>query len=348
MLNGELQRKVRALESVPLAHMDAVVEELLSQPLVNVVQGLHDPDIFASQVKTATERVEQKNGNPPLDSLVGLSALSLSSPASNSEPLGTINTPPISSAHSGAVTPSSEQERLAAAVGRLGFDTGAQVAIVELLLTLPKKERALCIFNQEYLRSKVTEAQYVLHAEDDTPSSNQSAPAGPGRPTSPLVQNPQKAASEPAVSHVATSSSQNAPCKLNDQPTHSINVPQHTLASLAALPAEEIIGLLDSHELDYLSLPKADPLVVKSTDEFINNIQGKPTHEQKQLLGEKLYDANTPYVTFCLTHVHRRFKVIRVRILFLCQRSIFLTSLLPGCRRSALKERYARFYFHLR
>lgn len=317
VLNGELRRKVRALQLVPPVHMDAAVENLLSLPLMDVVQGLHDSEIFASQVKAATEFADRKNGNSPLNHLVGLSSLPLSSPRTDVEPLGTIITPPVSNAQSGAATPASEQDRLAAAVGPLGFDAGAQAAIVELLLTLPRKERALCIFNQDYLKSKVAAAQNVLHAEDDTPSSNQNVSADPGRPTLPPVGNAKNAASEHVVSRVVTSpvtpSSQNTPSSLNDNPTYSIETSQHTLTSLAALPAKEIIRLINSHMLDYLPLSKADPLVAKSTDEFIDNLQGKPTHEQKQLLGEKLYDANHSSQVTLSYYTCRRFKVIRVR-----------------------------------
>lgn len=332
MLKGELQRKVRAMESVPLVHMDAVVEYILSLPLVNVVEGLHDPEMFVSLVKTATEHAERRNGDSPVDPLVGLSALSLTSPGTRGEPAGMITPPPAQSAQSRAVTPASERERLAAAVGRLGLDNGAQVATVELLATLPKKERALCIFNQDYLRSKVAEAQDVLHAEDNTPSSNQSAPAAPGRPTPPPVESGEKAASEPAVFRVITHSTmpsnQETLYKSGDPPARSANTPQHTLTSLAALPAKEIIRLAGSPALDYLPLPKADSLVLKSTDEFIDNLQGKPTHEQKQLLGEKLYVSgisspiSLPHIT-CF-----RFKIIRVRILLLRQRSVSLISFL--------------------
>lgn len=176
--------------------MDAVVDQLLSLPLVDLVQGLHDSEMFVLQVTSATEQVENKNTAPLSDPLVGLSSLSLASPRLNN-----VSSPrPASPAAThGRTTPASEEDRFATAVGRLGVQIGSIPAIVELLLTLPKKERALCLFNHEYLKAKVAEAQEVLEAEDEIPASNQSAPAAPGRPTPTPVKGGDKAASDPAV-----------------------------------------------------------------------------------------------------------------------------------------------------
>ena len=38
-----------------------------------------------------------------------------------------------------------------------------------------------------------------------------------------------------------------------------------------------------------LPLPKADPLVTRSTDEFIDSIQGKTIAQQKQAVGDRLF-----------------------------------------------------------
>ena len=62
----------------------------------------------------------------------------------------------------------------------------------------------------------------------------------------------------------------------------------HTIASLARLPASEIIRLANSSSATGLPLPKADPMVVKATDEFIDSLIDKPINQQKQQLGDKL------------------------------------------------------------
>jgi hypothetical protein len=43
-------------------------------------------------------------------------------------------------------------------------------------------------------------------------------------------------------------------------------------------------------------------LVTKTTDEFVDKLQGKPAHEQKQLLGEKLYDPRHLFIRSISSH----------------------------------------------
>uniref|UniRef100_UPI003753E7F9 RNA-binding protein RRM4 n=1 Tax=Mycosarcoma maydis TaxID=5270 RepID=UPI003753E7F9 len=63
----------------------------------------------------------------------------------------------------------------------------------------------------------------------------------------------------------------------------------HTLSTLAALPAAEIVRLANSQSSSGLPLPKADPATVKATDDFIDSLQGKAAHDQKQKLGDQLF-----------------------------------------------------------
>ncbi|KAG8842982.1 hypothetical protein FRC20_004110, partial [Serendipita sp. 405] len=86
-------------------------------------------------------------------------------------------------------------------------------------------------------------------------------------------------------------------------PTSSV----YTLASLSKLPASEILRLASSPRSTGLPLPKADPSVVRETDDFVNNLTDKPLAQQKQLLGEKLFKTvkgfgvkNAPKVTIYL------------------------------------------------
>lgn len=73
-------------------------------------------------------------------------------------------------------------------------------------------------------------------------------------------------------------------------PSHSMTTTatMHTIASLAHLPAAEIVKLASSLSATGLPLPKGDPLVVKVTDEFIDSLQDKPVQQQKQALGDKI------------------------------------------------------------
>ena len=65
----------------------------------------------------------------------------------------------------------------------------------------------------------------------------------------------------------------------------------HTLASLALLPATEIVRLARAPggAGQGLPLPKADALVVRDTDAWVDSLQSQPTAQQKQAVGQKLH-----------------------------------------------------------
>jgi polyadenylate-binding protein len=349
VLTGELGRRVKNLETVPAVDLDRVVNALVSLSLSEVVQGIHNPEKFATQVKAATERIATEtqlaqgiHDPEKFAAQVELAAeqlateskpaqgirdpekfaiqveLTAEQPATESKPaqgatgqiatesssivlpsapgtptaVGTpLLTPPRTSSPSGSLAVVSDRDRLVIAVSRLELDPDKCGTIADLLLTLTKKERALCIFNVEYLKTKVAEAREVLEADDaeDVPASYRSAPAAPNRPpTSPVpVDNGIKSVSEPAIPQslpTPTTSPQSLPAS---PPSGSKT---YTLTSLALLPAKEIIKLTESpsEALTGLPLPKADPLIIKATDEFVDTLASKPIPQQKQLVGEKL------------------------------------------------------------
>ncbi|KAG8904770.1 hypothetical protein FRC01_008610, partial [Tulasnella sp. 417] len=65
----------------------------------------------------------------------------------------------------------------------------------------------------------------------------------------------------------------------------------HILATLARLPAIEIIKLANSPNATGLPLAKADPEVVKATDEFIDGLERQSEEQKKQVVGTKLFKA---------------------------------------------------------
>ena len=288
VLTGELGRRVKTLGTVPAADLDSVVEALVSLNLSEVVQGIHDPEKFAAQVKTATEQITARNNNVSL--LESVSITVPSTPASTTAVGTPLFTPPRASSPSGSVAPISDRERLISAVSRLESDADKCGAIADLLLTLTKKERALCIFNVEYLKTKVAEAREVLEADDaEDLAVSQSVPPTLGRPSiSPIpIDNGIKSVSAPAVPQSLSPAAPSIP-SLPD--TRSSETDTLTLTSLAALPAKEIIKLAESpsESLTGLPLQKADPLVIKATDDFVDSLANTPVQQQKQLVGEKL------------------------------------------------------------
>lgn len=64
-------------------------------------------------------------------------------------------------------SPATERERLSAAVARLETDERVAADILEMILSLKKKDRALCLFNSDFLEEKVAEAKEVLAMQDD-------------------------------------------------------------------------------------------------------------------------------------------------------------------------------------
>ncbi|KAJ6487794.1 hypothetical protein C8R45DRAFT_994317 [Mycena sanguinolenta] len=59
----------------------------------------------------------------------------------------------------------SQRERIRAAVNKL--ESSRQDELTDLLMSLPKRERAMCLFNVKVLRAKVADAKTVLDCDDD-------------------------------------------------------------------------------------------------------------------------------------------------------------------------------------
>ncbi|GAA6047071.1 hypothetical protein JCM3770_004182 [Rhodotorula araucariae] len=143
-----------------------------------------------------------------------------------------------------------EHERLAAAVARLVAEEAQRRRVLALLEGLSKKERALCLFNDEVLKTKVAGALEVLEAEDEPVAEDH----------------------EQAALHCGT--------HLADAPT--------SLAALAVLPASSIIPLLPSLAPS-LGISAAAQADMDATLAFVDSLAGKPPSEVKQKLGERLF-----------------------------------------------------------
>ena len=298
VLTGELSRRIKANESVPANELDAVVESLVSLSLSEVVAGIQDPSKLVEQVACARATLKPKTPSPAKSPSPANSqdsrlldptqlAATASAPEHPSTPISvsaSLSTPPRTSSPSGSVPPTSEKDRMAAAVAKI--ESSRQGELVELLMSLPKRERAMCLFNVEVLRAKIADAKMVLDSSDmEEESKAEPSPAPvPVTPqakkisTASLGDSPQT----PALSSRGPSAT-SSPVPVTPGST------SYTIASLARLPAAEIIKLANSSSTTGLPLPKADPLVVKATDEFVNGLLDKPIQAQKQQLGDKLY-----------------------------------------------------------
>ena len=151
----------------------------------------------------------------------------------------------------------------------------------------------MCLFNAEILRAKLADAKMVLDS-DDSEQNEDEAPLT----AKPLVQSapvtPQaKKTSVPRVEdspHTPELSSKGPSAASSPLPgTPGGATLTHTIASLAKLPASEILRIVSSpSSATGLPIPKADSIIMQGTDEFIDTLRDHPPHVQKQRLGDKL------------------------------------------------------------
>lgn len=243
VLAGEFNRRVKELPTIKSEQVDGIVSELVKLKLAEAVEALNNPVSLFQHVSDAKDKLPQSPvaSHVPASATLGVPAQRTVS-GSSADNLSIMSSAPASS---------KERERiLKAVIGVL--PQGSPVEdITDMLASLPKKERALCMFNPEFLKSKVDEAREILDMEDEEDGAE---PVSKGKP-SPEVEAPKT----------------------------------YTLASLSKLPAAEIVSLANSSHAAGLPLPKPDPAVVKATDEFIDSLDGKPPHDQKQKLGDQLF-----------------------------------------------------------
>ncbi|KDR80240.1 hypothetical protein GALMADRAFT_223130 [Galerina marginata CBS 339.88] len=309
VLTGELSRRVKSLDTVHDKGVDEIVESLVSLSLSNVLQYLDDPTKLKDQVESYKSKMPkpetpEESPSRPDSASASQDSRSLdnnnataSAPEHPSTPVSSpsLLTPPRTSSPAGSVPPVSERDRIFAAIAKL--ESTRQSELTELIMSLPKRERAMCLFNAEILRAKLVDAKMVLDSDDvddrdgrdghatDT-QSTKSAPAPvPVTPQAkkinpPLVASPQT----PDLSSRGPSATA-SPVPVTPGSSSTV----HTIASLSRLPAAEIIRLANSASATGLPLPKADPLIVQSTDAFIDGLLDKPVQAQKQALGEKLF-----------------------------------------------------------
>ncbi|KAG6830599.1 hypothetical protein H0H92_015880 [Tricholoma furcatifolium] len=309
VLSGELSRQVKKLELVPEGDLSAIVDSLVGLSLSEVVQCIEDPiklEVHVNNMKANLRApVPSKSPSPSASQdsrLLDPAALNAtaSAPEHPSTPVSVspaMSSPPRTSSPSGSVPPASERDRMLAAVTKL--ENARQAELTDLLMSLPKRERAMCLFNVEVLRAKLVDAKMVLESDDGEEeeqkvADNQSTKSAPQPTNVPVTPQAKKTISRleesPKTPDLSSRGPSAASSPLPGTPGGASNSTSgHTISSLAKLPALEIIRLANSSSSTGLPLPKADPLVVQATDEFIDSLRDKQIQQQKQLLGDKLF-----------------------------------------------------------
>ncbi|GAA6039867.1 hypothetical protein JCM8097_006770 [Rhodosporidiobolus ruineniae] len=154
----------------------------------------------------------------------------------------------------------SEHERLLEGVRKVLSAKGREEEtdeVVGLIESLPKKERAMCLFNPSVLAQKVDEALAIVSVSSD----EEDTPAAPAPPV-------------PS----STAPTTVAPLSLDD---------------LAALPSSAVLSSLRSAPSSALpaGVSAPNPAQERETTAFMDALEGKPVHEVKQKLGERVFKA---------------------------------------------------------
>lgn len=295
VLTGELSRRIKASDLVPQTEITVIAESLVSLSLSEVLQTIEDPAKLKDQVQSLRNSLQAKRplvtSNSPSPASQDSRHLdpnsanaTASAPEHPSTPVSV--SPPRTSSPAGSVPPASERDRMFASISKL--ETSRQKELTDLLMSLPKRERAMCLFNVEVLRSKLVDAKMVLDSDDGvnepiiSESGTHAVPVTPQKNFTSV--NLRESPATPALSFNGPSAA-SSPLP----PTPGGGNAAHSVISLSKLPASEIVRLASSPSATGLPLPQADPHVTRTTDEFMDSMRDKPIQMQKQLLGDKLF-----------------------------------------------------------
>ena len=151
--------------------------------------------------------------------------------------------------------------------------------LTDLLMSLPKRERALCLFNTEVLRAKIADAKIVLEAaEEEEPAP---APA-------PIPVTPQKKVAVVGVSTPQTPdlSSRGPSVAASPAPqTPGTNVSSHSFDALAQMPFTKIFDLINSGaNLPSLSV---SPELIEETNQWVTSVSAHSLPTFKEQAGRK-------------------------------------------------------------
>jgi polyadenylate-binding protein len=309
VLTGELSRRLRSLDSVNATEVDSLVDALIGLSLSEVVTAMQDTAKLEDQIERVRRAMPARSPGlaPPVTTpspsnsqdsrLLDPNALNAtaSAPEHPSTPISVspaLSTPPRTSspAPSVAVSTASERERIYAAVTRLEPTHAAD--LTDLLMGLPKRERAMCLFNVEVLRVKIQDAKAVLEALEDDEEPAPVAPPAPA-PVTPVKR------ATAAVTSPATPDLSSRGASAAASPTPATPGTAYTLAALARMPAGEILKLARKPNGPPLPFEKADPLVVKATDAWLAEIGSQTEPKCKQAVGNKACVAASDFCVPC-------------------------------------------------
>jgi len=259
------------------------VDSIVSLSLSDVVSVIQDPMKLADRVRAtkSSPSPAPSHDSRLLDPVT--SATIASAPEHPSTPVsipGSVVTPPRTSSPSGSLHLTSERERMVQAISRLEKSQIGE--LTELLMSLPKRERALCLFNTEVLRAKIADAKIVLEAgEEEEP-----APAPAPIPVTPQKKVPVVGVSTPQTPDLSSRGPSVAASPAPQTP--GTNVPGHSLDALAQMPFTKIYELINSGaNLPSLSV---SPELTEETNQWVTSVSAHSLPTFKEQAGRKWWE----------------------------------------------------------
>ncbi|CAG8543332.1 9561_t:CDS:2 [Paraglomus brasilianum] len=153
VLMSELQKRFRNIPSVPQDEVNPIIEFLLANKLQEILNFLKDPQALQQKITEARQLLHKDKSRRNLDE----STPSYTTPRST-----TLNTTSLAQ----SMLP--EREKFLRAIGK--FNKRHSEEILDLIMSLPKKDRSMCYFNAEYLDKKIVEAIAAVEFTHEDPS----------------------------------------------------------------------------------------------------------------------------------------------------------------------------------
>lgn len=156
----------------------------------------------------------------------------------------------------------------------------SQIAeLTDLLMSLPKRDRALCLFNTEVLRVKIADAKIVLEAGEEEGSVHSSAPI-------PVTPQKKVVVAEVTTPETPDLSSRGPSVAASPAPqTPGTSVSSHSFDTLAQMTFSEIHGLIKSGaNLPSLSV---SPELIEETNQWVASVSSHSLPTFKEQAGRK-------------------------------------------------------------
>ncbi|KAF7722569.1 hypothetical protein EC973_002959 [Apophysomyces ossiformis] len=163
-----------------------------------------------------------------------------------------------------------QRQKMMEAVMRCGDYGNIVDDVVDMLLTLKRKERSLCLFNQDFLKEKIRLAMEALDAFNDVADEDAGENEYAELPRAPMTAS--LASSAQTTTHMTPSI---PAATVNAAPMMTLPPRENRAIPIVRPPAPQEQTTLSEQE--------------QEIEMLLASIENKPVHEKKQLLGDRLF-----------------------------------------------------------